>query len=399
MFVFLHRNKKEMREYVALFDIGSASVAGALVVLDGDTQPHITYTTRVPLTLTEVLDAKTLEKKTAETVRVVSERLIKALADEQVNQFSRIVCMSASPWVHIETASIEAKHDEPKDITDAYIKTLLESARAEIVEKAAETAAGVDQTEEFSMQVLLNGYPTANPEKKKAKHIALSLAVGYMDTAFHSSLERVFDEQFGETAVSYNSFILPFFLTARDVFEQSDFLLMDVTGEVSDIGVVRGDILSNYVTFPYGKHSIARDLAELLGTTPEESLSRLSLGVSGTQKEDSTVQKSIETVAQKWIKQFGSSVGKLSETKRLPNFLLLACDGSIGLWLAELTSRIDFGAFTLTGEAFSPELLTANRICEFCTFKGKSVKEDPFLAVGALFAKRIRAVEKNKPVV
>jgi len=399
MFEFLHRNKKEVKEYIALFDIGSASVAGAIVVLNGDEQPHITHTTRVPFSFTEALDAKTLEKKTVETTRTVAERLIKALTEEPANQFSRVVCMSASPWVHIETASVMAKHDEPKNISNGYVETLLKEARSEIATDAADATSGMEQTEEVSMQVLLNGYPTADPEGKKASLIELSIAEGYIDTAFRKSLEDVFDEQFGETPVSFNSFILPFFLVARDVFEQSDFLIMDVTGEVSDIGVVRGDVLTNYLTFPYGKHSIARDLAKELGSTPEESLSRLSLGVSGTQKEDQKVRESVEKVAQKWIKQFGSSVGKLSEEKRLPNFILLACDNSIGLWLTELTSRIDFGAFTVTGEAFAPELLSANRICEFCTFKGKTTKEDPFLAVGALFAKRVGMVAKNSPVV
>ena len=146
------------------------------------------------------------------------------------------------------------------------------------------------------IQTLLNGYNVNKPYGKETNRIDITLFMSMISDEIRRKVRDIIEKIFNTDNILYNSFALASFSVTRDVFSaEKDFLLMDISGEVSDIMLIRDDVIVKTSTFPLGSNFLIRKTAEALNIIPEEahSLIRLFFEQKGLNTEHQDIRKAL----------------------------------------------------------------------------------------------------------
>lgn len=115
-------------------------------------------------------------------------------------------------------------------------------------------------------------------------------------------------------------------MTLRDINPTiNDYLFLDISGEITEIAIIKNGVLFDSISFPFGKNSIVRKLSEDLGTNKEEAISRASLYKSNDSIKiaNSKISKIIENLMKEWHKLFDISIKQLLSNIALPQGIFL----------------------------------------------------------------------------
>ena len=198
----------------------------------------------------------------------------------------------------------------------------------------------------------------------------------------------------------------------RDTFEDvKDFLLVDVTGEVTGIAVIRDSALEDTLSFPYGRNTIVRYVVKKTKSVPEDVLARIKIASSDDQSdinadmktdENTDVKEAIFEEEKQWTDMFGKACSELSsETNPLPRKVFLVSDTNSSDWFHKMIERVDFSQFTVTREAFLVDSIIGNKLEESIMQVQGTVKldsgviQDNFLIMDSVFYNREYLSRRN----
>ena len=180
------------------------------------------------------------------------------------------------------------------------------------------------------------------------------------------------------------------FTVVRDIFSHiPDFLFLDISGEVTDISLVRQGVLLETVSFPRGKKFLLRKLAETLGTVPEEAESLFRMWREG-KTDDATREKIshiFDDARRLWVHDLSTALNSFSSGLYLPHQLFFTADDDVEKVFSDFIGGEEFAQTALTIEPFSVRFVDGPSLAAFCTFEG-SITRDPFLILAAIFADR-----------
>ncbi|MBI2618437.1 hypothetical protein HYW58_03235 [Candidatus Kaiserbacteria bacterium] len=369
---------------VVIFDIGSASVGGAVVSLKES--PHVEYSTREYIPLQEVPDE-------SHFIPVMAETLLRVGRDIQKTGLNRdgtsvlprdIIAVFGSPWHDTRTIAASFEHHESFKVTDRVMDNLLAQIRDKKNNSPKDSGKTSVVIEEKIIHSSLNGYVTNSPLGKTARRINVTFLESTVSKDMHERVSSVIHEVFSpDVPLILRSFTLTSFSLARDMFpEKKNFLLVDVTGEVSEISVIQDSILGDTLSFPYGRNTVVRNIAKSAGSLPEETLSRVKMYFSSGGNE---LEGQMTEEEKRWTEMFGKACAELSTSALpLPQTVFLVADTVFAKWFKGMIERVDFSQFTITHESFQVFSLIEAHIEETCTAK-EGVVCDSFLITEALF--------------
>ena len=116
-----------------MFDIGSASVAGALVRLSKGKNPKVMYSVRENMAFQEKLNAKTFSDSMLRTLNsVVSNLETKGLVHLNFlkmrnKEIQRAFCFVSSPWNVSQTKVIKMSKDKKFTVSEEMMKSMISS--------------------------------------------------------------------------------------------------------------------------------------------------------------------------------------------------------------------------------------------------------------------------------
>ena len=390
---FFFKGKPKQR-FIAIFDIGSASVGAALVRIDkkdessDDISPKIIWTDREILSRHGQTDVSLLSRAVFRSVRTLSERMIK----ETSRLPEECHCVLSSPWYAAQTRVISFSHPKPMTITENGTANFINRELKRFQQESA-LFYGIDKKEEIeiieqkAMKILLNGYTIANPFGALAKEvdIAVYFSVGSMPL-FKNIRASIYEG--GITAgIYFHSFTFVFFDVMRDLFtESNDFLLCDISGEITDVSFVREDVLKETASFPIGKNTIFRDVIKETKLTIEETTSLFSLLSDNALYITKKEEIALERAAQKWKTEFLLSLEILSGGIPLPRHIFLISNKTILPWLSRYMEK-NVKIFTDESRGYSLRKIDVSFLRPLCKVLG--AKEDLFLMLEAVFIEKI----------
>jgi len=390
MFPFLKKAHKKTT--IAVFDIGSASVGGALIAFESGKKPKILWSTRESMVFQSDLNFGRFLSSMLETFEKVLESLQKS-GTEHPDDY---LCVFSSPWYASQTRVVKMKRDKEFNVSkkgiDELIKKEIENFKLSHIEKY--TRVGEEEVEIMeirTIQMKLNGYTTDNPYGMPAKSLEMSLYISMAPDRVLKSVKARIIKVFGDKNVTFGSFSLVAFSTIRDVFShRKDFLFMDISGEVTDISLVKGDVLLETVSFPHGKNFLVRRVASGLNTVSEEAESLLTLYREGRSSDvvKGKIDKILIEARTQWLQFFREALGSLSNDLSLPNMIFFTSDVDVSSWFRECMRSGDLGDFTGMGEPFEVVFLDSETMENF-SILSPQVPRDPFIMIEALFADRI----------
>jgi hypothetical protein len=381
---------KEEKELALVFDIGSSSIGGAIFEVQKSGFPKIILSIREPIIFEERIDTERFLSLTLQSLDIVADKICKM----GVGKLSRIFCVLSSPWYASQTRIIKLEKNTPflftSKLADSLIQKEISLLEEENLAKFSHTDNAIRPIEFKNMKTMLNGYMTPDPFNKKAKKLEMIIFVSMSGEQILKKIEKVMARHFHTEDIKFSSFAIASFTVARDIFvHQEDFLLVDIAGEVTDISIIKKDILNNSISFPLGRNFIIRKVAKSLNCTLSEAQSFISLYKDGHATK--YIEKKIEPIINKskteWLNGFQESLVNLSDDISVPATIFVTVDQDFTKFFSEIIKTEQFNQYTLTESEFRIILLDAETLHGITAFKD-NINRDPFLIIESIYLNR-----------
>jgi cell division ATPase FtsA len=385
---------KNDKEFVLLFDIGNGSIGVAVAEISDNknilNKAKLVEVYRETIPFQEHLRFDHFTKTVAKSI----ENAAKRVQAELKYPIEKAYLILASPWYASQTRVVNLRKSESFTFTEELfaemIKKESDDFKNEHIKGRFKKAAKEDNLvliEQHVVQLKCNGYEIEDPFDKKVKTIEmplyLSVAPQVVLEAFVSAIKNVFPK----IDIVFGTFPLAYFFAARELYPKfDDALLVDVSGEVTDIAFVLNGALLEITSFPLGRNTIFRRLSSSLHRPAEEIISLLSTFFTGkTNKEMSIkIEKAFAEIADSWVVSFEKALEKLADTFYLPDQVFLTADDDIKKWLVEGIKKESFSQYVMTHTPFS--VVDTNTLFNA---RGKHIFEkgevDVFLGIGAFY--------------
>ncbi len=393
-------DKKE--SLIAVFNVSSSSVAGALFFHRPDKIPEILTTVRFAADFSSEISFQPSQKSLYQIFEKTAAALKKRMPEARKKLDSAIIVFS-SPYCVSQTKIVRFQKEKPFQITKDFLDEIVKGEQElfknkwqndhqcpeknnacpeawEIIGKA-----NVEIIEHEIMKINLNGYPVKQPLGKYAQKAELflyiSLGIKEIEEKLHESIRHIF----GETKVCLNSFPFVAFNVLKSMMDiERGLLLIDIGGEITDLTVIRNGILEETISFPLGENFLIRRIASVFHFSFEESLALLNQYIRTDLHAETheKVEKTIEAAAEKWCEFFQKSFKALPEFSLSPKNILFS-GGKAALALKNFDLCIKEPAFTtqfLLAEAFKNH---------FIFNKGFKENKDISLMISILFVDKL----------
>lgn len=380
----------EKKDLVLLFDIGSSSVGGAFLKIQKSGTPKIVFSIREPIPFKDEMNVDQFLALTVEALEIVAKKAYMA----GLGAPTKIFCTLASPWYVSQTRIINyAKNTSfvfTAKLADNLIQNEVNLFEAEHLAQYAHTEHSARIIELKNIKTMINGYENINPINQKGKELEMTIFVSMSPEKILKKIEETIREHFHFKEIIFSSFVLAFFTVIRDLYShQDDFLLVDIGGEVTDISMVKKNILRESFSFPLGRNSIVRGVASTLNYSLDEAKSSVSLFKDG--HAESTMVKKLEPLINKlkndWLQKFQESLASLSHDISIPPVIYMAIDKDFVGFFSEIIKTEQFNQYTLTDSKFEVIVLSPQMFQGMVLFEGE-VGRDPFLTIDAIYINR-----------
>lgn len=382
--------KKEEDNLALIYDIGSSSVAAALLETNKDGIPKIIFSLREPIVFEEKINAERFLFLTLKSLETLNSKL----AIKGIGKPSKICCTLSSPWYASQTRTIKFEKNTPfvftSKLADDLIKKEISIFEEENINRFSDSPDKARMIEFKNMKVMLNGYPTPDPFNKKAKKVEMVIFVSMSGDTLLKKIENSIFRHFHNNDIKFISFSFASFTVARDMFIHKDnFILVDIAGEVTDISMIKKDILSDSISYPLGRNFIIREVANSLNCSLSEARSYLSLFKDGhaTEAVERKLNPIITKLKNEWTTGFQQSLISISNDISIPSTIFITVDKELTNFFSEMIKNEQFNQYSLTESEFNIVFLDTPTLHGAVSFKD-GIERDPFITIESIYINR-----------
>jgi cell division ATPase FtsA len=225
---------------------------------------------------------------------------------------------------------------------------------------------------------------------KKINELEMTIFISMGEERVLKEIENTIGKYFNFNQIRFSSFNLSFFTVVRDMHTmQEDFLLLDIDGEVTNISMVKKNVLRESMTFPLGRNFLLREIASSLKCTLNEASSLFSLFIN-KHTEKSITQKMtliMDQIKIKWLKSFQESLSNLSSDISIPSTLYIVTEKSSAEFFSQIIKDEQFNQYALTESKFKIIFLDIQTFHNIAVFNDSSIKE-PSLIIDSIYINR-----------
>lgn len=381
---------KEKDELILVFNIGSSSVDGALFEAQSSGIPKIIFSIKEPIRIKEKVDVDKFLLSTIKTLEIVVGKIYKA----GLGAPSQIFCVLSSPWCVSQMRIINLKKNTPfvftEKLADGLIQKEIKLFEEEHALKYGDADEGARIIELKNIKIMLNGYETSESLNKKTKELEMNIFISMSGEQVLKKIENTIGKHFHFKKIKFLSFTLSFFTVVRDLyFKQENFLLLNIGGEVTDISMVKKNVLRELASFPLGCNFLTRGVALDLGCSLSEADSFISLLRDG-HAEESVVKKLtliLSKLKAEWLKKFQDSLANLSKDISIPSTIYVTIDKDLVDFFSETIKTEQFSQYSLTESKFEVIFLNTELERGIAVFK-EGVSREPSLIIDSVYINR-----------
>jgi len=376
---FLSKIKGE--KHVAIFDVGSGSIAGGLATVSKGGAAKVYFSQRSLLSYEDRTEEQRVSALT-ELIKEVGSKVSSAQSKLKIVPSEVLVSIHA-PWVTSATYTNEQEFENSQKISSNDVKTCAKKA-SKSDESKSDLAAVIEKS---VVRVELNGYPTPDPVGKDAQAISVTVIESKMHSALHKQVDQVLKNQFSNARIVFRSAtIVDTTLLQTYAPTEGHYTVADVTSESTALTVIRDGVISDYQVVPIGARSLVQAIAREKKISDEDALSRVRMFVKDECSTDEckSISIALEAAGGACTEGFGKVFAEIVKNKRLPNVLVLKAQPDLAKWFASFFSRLDFSQFTETTKPFEVLHLSHASFAERLIFI-PGVSPDSGIAAGALF--------------
>lgn len=395
MFSFL---KKSSSTLGIIYDIGGSSIRAGIVLFEQGKVPHIVYTAREAIPFQQIVNPQRLFSLMLDTLRIISLKLVKeGLLHLKFTKHSglsidHIFYIFSSPWSVSESKKISIHKDKPFEVTDSYIKNLVNEQEA-LFEK--EFSDGKNEgfknalvvVDKQVTQVKLNGYETSSPHGKHASRVDVSSFISLVPKDVLLKVEDFSISGIKTKDKKAYSLSLVALSTIRDAFKNdSDFIFLDVTSTLTDITIVKDGIMLENASFPLGKDFLIDKLAKTLSSPYDVTRStyRAYLENNVDEKTSALIRPVVLAAQGEWFVLFQNALQNIATKSSVPRTVFLIVSNTFRDFFTHAINEDKFNQFNNDGASFKLVVLDSELFKDKVVFS-KNMYKDPFITIEAIY--------------
>lgn len=393
-----HRKPKNGQHFVIVFDIGSGSIGGSFVSIDEGRTPEIIFATRRDIPFQEKLNFPRFLELMIKTLEEMFTTMQKSGGGVTITQ---AFCVLASPWYASQTRLVHYNQPEPFVVTEKGLHKLIQKeidlfrdSKLFVRSKVGGTMPEIMESKNIQMK--LNGYEVRNPFGKRVTELEIALYISMIPANIYKSINESIVKFWHVPNVHFASFSFVAFDLVRDIFaDESSFLFMDISGEVTDISLAKDNVLLESISFPAGKNIFIRALIEEMKTTPAVAVSELNLYLEGksTKEHAKQIEAALAAASKEWLTYFEDALTQLSLEFPIPKTIFYTTDNNVIQWFEKVIEQADFSKFSQEEGTFIARSLGSEFLSKFVQATEPDF-QDPFMAIEAIFAKKFTQLTK-----
>ena len=375
---------KEEKTYL-IFDIGSNSVAGSWVRYSSDKRPVILFTKHISIEVYQEITAEHLLFAVKNAMREV----LAVLLAQSLGAPERAFVFVSSPWyaAQVRTLSYAKRHPFifTKDFADGLVQKEFEKFNKGEHKEWKGMHTGHTSLEHRIMHVELNGYTYRDPIGKKAERAEIVSFMSMMPTDVRDELERIIHGGFHVDVEFHSAIFASYFGLSHMEDMPSDYTILDIRGETTDLLVIHNRHIQEVVSIPFGDHTVVRSFAQLMNQKPVHMQELLAMYTEGhlddtnTAVIESHLSKAIEHVE----KLLHNALVHVAERGLLPKNVYVYMQEEYKDWYAQILTDSKLSSVVVSDQSFSIHDARA-------VLKGLVTDEEvvlnPFIVAGAFFA-------------
>jgi len=287
---------KNKSKKIILFDFRSSSVAASIISVNKENVvPKILFTERERYYFSEAPKSDEFIKRAHITLKKIIKKIhsFKTNDPDIEHNVSEIHILYGAPWYHPDF--IDAHYEQDK--TFVFNKELL----VKIVKSATtdfELNTEGEITEKNIASILINGYETNDPFNKKTKDVKMSLYLSNIATQTKNDIETILKDNFHVEKIQSHTHTSVLYTFLKNHFHSThNYVLLDISGEITEITVVKNSFFKKNITVPAGSHLFIRKLSEFYGYDLHTAISNINVFIEN--KSDVKTKKKSKEVFEK----------------------------------------------------------------------------------------------------
>lgn len=349
---------------MAILDIGSGSVGGALLTVGpkraGHISAHPVFYANTKIRADGHPDFARFSREIAGAIRQTIEKLLASGLSAPVEYH----CFLASPFIVSQTKLTTFYDDRARPFTAKSFSGIARRNAEDFL------AGGQSDNEDFYllenkvMRLKLDGYEVVGPKKQKAKTIEVAQYLSGSPASVIKRLARAISAITHNDRIIFHSYSLAAWGALRDYAHNDNFLAVDVSGELTDVLVSIGGALVENISFPYGMNKIRRDLAGETGSWPEEAEAHLALFLAGKLHPSAqpALARGLAKVRERWLAGLREALAGALSGAMLPETLILTGETDLNPLFLDWIKTGDLELMTLADGQFHSHYLNHFRL-------------------------------------
>jgi hypothetical protein len=340
----LFGSKSHSGEISLVVDIGNGSITGAFVAFGKGNSPVFLYTAKRSFELVEKIDTT----KLFEGMNTLLDEILKEMMENGFKNSAwkgrkkapdNAMVTFSSPWFTLKTKHVGVSKENFFIVTEAFIDDIIKKEQ-EIFVKEISGVNSEEQTGNFRVieksivHTKVNGYPMRDAIGKKTRIFDAFLCMSLVSENVVNRTHDIILEHthIPKERVLLHTFPLVAFSTVRDIFSNnSSFILMDVTGEGTDLTLVQDDVISESLTFESGRNYILRKIAKEFDVPMEvaESTLHLFLEKKINDSDYTKIEEIITEIEKEWSVYFENALLQLSPSMAIPPNVYMTAENDV----------------------------------------------------------------------
>ena len=390
-------SKKTKNECVLVFDIGSGSIGGAIVLISPGAIPNILYSFRSEMPFQEKATGARLfslmSRSLSQVVMALSREGFEAAGfGAQRPRIEKILVSLSAPWMVALGTFLQLRNKEPMVVTETVFATLLEhfdKSENGLVENIPKECKSMEGHLQWSV---LNGYRTAAPFGKEAAEVEFAVFRSFSAPRITERVTGIIADFFHAECVRLHAFSYVSFRAVQKIYpREENFILADVSGEQTEVVIARNGAIADVATFPFGRNYVARLLVKEGGIPAGsiETFFRLSSEGTSASKMTERVRKLLGRVREDWRNSFEKALASASEEPFFPRSVFITADADIVPIVSSALSDEMAIRLNLAPWKFRVIPIGAKELAPLAQWSAPK-KDDAFIAIVSSFARESR---------
>lgn len=300
-----------------VIDIQSDTIEGSLVTFTGTTNETL-YSTVVAIPRKNHVDGEYLTKMTVRSIEDLCSHVVKNLPTITKDPIHSVHYILSAPWVISQSKMVNIEYEKDTEINESTIKGIMETDHKELEKKYEPDMVFLEQK---IFDVELNGYSVQDYKGKKARSLKVSFAFTLSSDKIIQKIRTAVHKSIHVRKEEYHSAILLQYLSSRALStEASEYIVLHVHGELTEVVIVKKGFSAYLGTFPFGIATLMRKFATASKTSFAEASSTVLLYEARTLEE--SAQKKVEAgfapLIKGWQAECTHSFHEMGENVVLP---------------------------------------------------------------------------------